>query len=188
MNTPNYSYTNHGHNLVITKGGNVIASIIAGNLMLEQQAGIAMQICKSLNEHAALVAMAEAAFLLDLVTPRPTDSRIASERVDALRAALANLEAIRNGGGMNPAPREHLGFIEEYYDSQTMSAFGQYLGSRVVQDAPQQLGTEGRQIITLSAPLELKRSFSRNITIPAGKIIVRVVYPLQGKELTIKSS
>lgn len=85
-----------------------------------------------------------------------------------------------------PAPRIPLGHLEEYYDSQTMSAFGQYLGSRVVQDAPQPLGTEGRQIITLSAPLKLKRSFTRNVTMPAGKVMVRVVVPLQGREIETK--
>ena len=80
-------------------------------------------------------------------------------------------------------PRVQLGYIEEYYASQSFSSFGCYLGHRAVAELAQSLGTEGRRIITLAEPTVLQRSWSKQATLKAGSIVCRVVWPLEGREI-----
>ena len=88
-----------------------------------------------------------------------------------------------------PAKREQLGLLAEYYDSDSLSAFGQYLGgvffpvgsAGYTELSAQGLGTSNRRIVRMQE-FEVKHGFSKTRKIKAGHY-VRVIIPLEGKEI-----
>lgn len=95
-----------------------------------------------------------------------------------------NAKAQERYNANHPRPRQHLGYIEEYYHAgSSASKFGQYLGHRKVTEAVQPCGTENRQIVTLQEKTSLQRSWSKVSTLPQGVRVIRIVWPLQGREV-----
>lgn len=85
---------------------------------------------------------------------------------------------------INPKPRIHLGYIEEYYHAgKDLSQFGKYLGHRQATEQAQPLGTENRLIVMLPEPIVLNRTWSKVNTLPKGSRVIRIVWPLQGREI-----
>ena len=88
----------------------------------------------------------------------------------------------------NPAesPFEVLGFFEEYIEAGVTGDWPKLLGVRVlkVDEAPRALGSDGRVLQTLIAPIELKRGH-KTVTVnaslrkPVGVFVM--VQPLCGK-------
>jgi hypothetical protein len=81
-----------------------------------------------------------------------------------------------------PRERQHLGFLEEFWTRDASGAL-QYAGHRAVQESAQAIGSEHRQEFRLASDLTINRSFSKVKTLKAGTVVVRMVSPLQGREI-----
>jgi hypothetical protein len=85
---------------------------------------------------------------------------------------------------MNAKPRQRqlIGHLEEYW---TLDASGtsQYAGHRMVPESTQAIGSEHRLEFRLASDLVVNRSFSKVKTLKAGTLVLRMVSPLQGREM-----
>lgn len=81
-----------------------------------------------------------------------------------------------------PRQRQLLGYLEEFW---TLDADGRaaYAGHQMVSESAQAIGSEHRQTFRLASDLTINRSFSKVKTLKAGTLVMRVVSPLQGREI-----
>ena len=82
-----------------------------------------------------------------------------------------------------PRQRQSIGYLEEFW---TLDADGRaaYAGHRAVTESAQAIGSEHRQEFRLASDLTVNRSFSKVKTLKAGTLVLRMVSPLQGREIS----
>ena len=81
-----------------------------------------------------------------------------------------------------PHQRQHLGYLEEFWTFDESGRM-QYAGHRAVQESAQAIGSEHRQKFRLTSDLTINRSFSKVKSLKAGTPVMRMVSPLQGREI-----
>ena len=81
-----------------------------------------------------------------------------------------------------PRQRQPLGYLEEFWTWDASGAL-QYAGHHAVQESAQAIGSENRQEFRLASDLTINRSFSKVKTLKAGTMVMRMVSPLQGREI-----
>lgn len=81
-----------------------------------------------------------------------------------------------------PRERQHLGYLEEFWTWDASGAL-QYAGHRRVASSAQAIGSEHRQQFRLASAITINRSFSKVKTLKAGTLVLRMVSPLQGREI-----
>jgi hypothetical protein len=81
-----------------------------------------------------------------------------------------------------PRQRQLIGYLEEYW-TRDASGASEYAGHRMVHESAQQIGSEHRQEFRLESDITISRSFSKVKILKAGTLVVRMVSPLQGREV-----
>ena len=81
-----------------------------------------------------------------------------------------------------PRERRAIGYLEEFWARDASGAL-QYAGHRAVTKSTQAIGSEHRQEFRLASDLTINRSFSKVKTLKAGTRVLRMVSPLQGREI-----